>query len=139
MSSPSIKETKAQAEQSVISDRVFGSGAESIFSHASFLLGTAMSSRPRPRPRPVAKHANAVNTIPSSPGTSSAETPSLNAVSLSVDDDDSMFMRNQSRDSKTWKKLKELDNGALPFVRIPLLVLRNVIEDKFNAFPLDSK
>ncbi|KAI0357533.1 hypothetical protein OH77DRAFT_1422395 [Trametes cingulata] len=78
-----------------------------------------MSSRPkpRPRPRPRAPPATAPLTtdIPpaSSPGPSSATSPTLPTqtalvATQAVEDEDALFMRNQSRTAQGWKRLNKL-------------------------------
>ncbi|CDO69907.1 hypothetical protein BN946_scf184884.g66 [Trametes cinnabarina] len=79
-----------------------------------------MSSRPKPRPRPRARAPQAAATValdtdvptPSSPGASSAvtSTPPPPAVpeQSSIDDEDALFMRNQSRTAQGWRKINKL-------------------------------
>ncbi|KAH9889910.1 hypothetical protein C8Q73DRAFT_793280 [Cubamyces lactineus] len=80
-----------------------------------------MSSRPkpkpRPRPRPRAPAATAdidTNILPpSSPGPSSAATstpPPLSAIPVlsSIDEEDALFLRNQTRTAQGWKRINKL-------------------------------
>lgn len=60
--------------------------------------------RPRPRPRPVPKAA-ALQSGSSSTATTSKVTE--------IEDDDSMFMRNQTRTTNTWTKLDKIAPGQL--------------------------
>ncbi|TBU23746.1 hypothetical protein BD311DRAFT_767928 [Dichomitus squalens] len=67
---------------------------------------------PKPRPRPRARApATVLNTdIPSSssPGPSSASTSTQQPPTLSIEDEDALFLRNQTRDARAWKELSKI-------------------------------
>ncbi|KAL7280099.1 hypothetical protein ACG7TL_006514 [Trametes sanguinea] len=79
-----------------------------------------MSSRPKPRPRPRPRAPQAAATVavdtdvppPSSPGPSSAVTSTSPTPAApphsSIDDEDALFLRNQSRTAQTWRKINKL-------------------------------
>ncbi|KAI1794969.1 hypothetical protein LXA43DRAFT_995081 [Ganoderma leucocontextum] len=72
------------------------------------------STRPKPRPRPRARApATAVTTnVPpsssTSPGPSSTVPSTQPAPALSLEDEDALFLRNQSRSAQAWKELSKI-------------------------------
>lgn len=74
------------------------------------------STRPRPRPRPRARAPATTVTadVPhsSSPGPSSTVPSTQPAPELSVEDEDALFFRNQSRSAQAWKELSKATEGA---------------------------
>ncbi|KAI0330495.1 hypothetical protein GY45DRAFT_1302853 [Cubamyces sp. BRFM 1775] len=78
-----------------------------------------MSSRPKPRPRPRPRAPAATAAIdtnilpPSSPGPSSAAAstpppPSSVPALSSIDEEDALFIRNQTRTAQAWKRINKL-------------------------------
>ncbi|KAI0754741.1 hypothetical protein C8Q80DRAFT_1140698 [Daedaleopsis nitida] len=78
-------------------------------------MSSTTRPKPRPRPRPRAPAAPPVNTdVPpsSSPGpssaTTSAQTPQATPASQTIEDEDALFLRNQTRTAQTWKQISKM-------------------------------
>jgi hypothetical protein len=66
-----------------------------------------MASRPRPKPKPKAK---AVTSADSGPSTQLRSEDAH--TSVTINDEDELFMRNRKRTTATWQQLKDIDKSS---------------------------